>query len=235
MKNNKLNQDKYPQVGIHDEEQVSDSKIDLWIDCGNLYLRENVSLWDDIDFAVKNLRRLIDEYNKKYTGKISSFFFDMSYSIPNPKEIKLLDEKKFEEYEKIDGTNHWFDLLDYKSEQNTLYVSTDIFASDYKIIADVANLIGGLKEISFYIGMPQGKYLFELDGEDDVYIRNKLNNENWSRWFLYCEKRYTKHGEYGNDLDIIKELRSLIDKDINLDFEVFRDQIPFIKKEGLIK
>ena len=75
MKNNKLNHDKYPQVGIHDEEQVSDSEIDLWIDCGNLYLRENVSLLRDIDFAVKNLRRLIDVYNKKYTGKISHFFF----------------------------------------------------------------------------------------------------------------------------------------------------------------
>ena len=92
----KSNQNIYPRVGIDIiDDQLSNSKIDLWIECGNLYLRENVILWDDIEFGLKKLRTLIDEYKVKYKNKLTEFDFDLSYHVPNPSQIKLLDDKKF--------------------------------------------------------------------------------------------------------------------------------------------
>jgi len=224
----KSNQNIYPRVGIDIiDPQLSNSKIDLWIECGNLYLRENVSLWDDIEFGLKKLRTLIDEYNPKYKDKLTEFDFDLSYHVPNPSQIKLLDDKKFEEFEGIDGIIHYFTPIKYMKKDNTLYVSTDTFASDYKTIASVANLIEGLKEVSFMTGSLESNYL-DSPYIDSQYIRKTLNNKKWSRWLLACDQRYD------NDIDVIKELRSLINKDINLDFSIFHDQIHFIKKEGLI-
>jgi hypothetical protein len=87
----------------------------LKIDCGDLYLRENVSFDDDCDYCFDILKLDLSESNEV----LETLEVHMNYTVPY---------KKLNDYEKGDN-NHLFrvDILKFNQTDKTLNICTDFW------------------------------------------------------------------------------------------------------------
>ena len=138
-------------------------------DGGDLWVRENVSFWDDQEVCwdndILNLKR-----EKTY---IKNFLWKINYTIPYGNQIDGL--KPNQEY-KIGKDNKFFSrIAEFKS--TNLDIISDVLLFDPKLISAFINKLDGLEKISVGINLMEPSV---FDTEDDDWIKDGLKNPNWN-------------------------------------------------------
>ena len=138
-------------------------------DGGDLWIRENVSFWDDQEVCWdKNILSFIKEKTS-----IKNFLWKINYTIPYGNQIN--DLKPNQEY-KIEKDNKFFSrIAEFKS--NNLDIISDVLLFDPKLISTFINKLDGLEKINVGINLMEPSV---FDTEDDDWIKDGLKNPNWN-------------------------------------------------------
>ena len=138
-------------------------------DGGDLWIRENVSFWDDQEVCWDND---ILSFIKEKTS-IKNFLWKINYKIPYGNQID--DLKPNQEY-KVRKDNRFFSrIAEFKS--NNLDIISDVLLFDPKLISAFINKLDGLEKISVGINLMEPSV---FDVEDDDWIKDGLKNPNWN-------------------------------------------------------
>ena len=138
-------------------------------DGGDLWIRENVSFWDDQEVCWDND---ILSFIKEKTS-IKNFLWKINYKIPYGNQID--DLKPNQEY-KVGKDNRFFSrIAEFKS--NNLDIISDVLLFDPKLISAFINKLDGLEKISVGINLMEPSV---FDTEDDDWIKDGLKNPNWN-------------------------------------------------------
>ena len=138
-------------------------------DGGDLWIRENVSFWDDQEICWDND---ILSFIKEKTS-IKNFLWKINYTIPYGNQIN--DLKPNQEY-KIEKDNKFFSrIAEFKS--NNLDIISDVLLFDPKLISAFINKLDGLEKINVGINLMEPSV---FDTEDDDWIKDGLKNPNWN-------------------------------------------------------
>ena len=138
-------------------------------DGGDLWVREDVSFWDDQEVCWDNdILNFIREANS-----IKKFLWKINYTIPYGNQIDGL--KPNQEY-KVRKDNRFFSkIAEFKS--TNLEIISDVLLFDPKLISAFINKLEGLEKISIGINLMEPSV---FDTEDDDWIKDGLKNPNWS-------------------------------------------------------
>ena len=138
-------------------------------DGGDLWVREDVSFWDDQEVCWDNdILNFIREANS-----IKKFLWKINYTIPYGNQIDGL--KPNQEY-KVGKDNRFFSkIAEFKS--TNLEIISDVLLFDPKLISAFINKLEGLEKISIGINLMEPSV---FDTEDDDWIKDGLKNPNWS-------------------------------------------------------
>ena len=138
-------------------------------DGGDLWVRENVSFWDDQEVCWDNdILNFIRE--KTY---IKNFLWKINYTIPYGNQID--DLKPNQEY-KVGKDNRFFSrIAEFKS--TNLDIISDVLLFDPILISTFINKLDGLEKISVGINLMEPTV---FDIEDDDWIKDGLKNPNWN-------------------------------------------------------
>ena len=138
-------------------------------DGGDLWVREDVSFWDDQEVCWDNdILNFIREANS-----IKKFLWKINYTIPYGNQIDGL--KPNQEY-KVGKDNRFFSkIAEFKS--TNLDIISDVLLFDPKLISAFINKLEGLEKISIGINLMEPSV---FDTEDDDWIKDGLKNPNWS-------------------------------------------------------
>ena len=138
-------------------------------DGGDLWVREDVSFWDDQEVCWDNdILNFIREVNS-----IKNFLWKINYTIPYGNQINGL--KPNQEY-KIGKDNRFFSkIAEFKS--TNLDIISDVLLFDPKLISAFINKLEGLEKISVGINLMEPSV---FDAEDDDWIKDGLKNPNWN-------------------------------------------------------
>ena len=168
-------------------------------DGGDLWIRENVSFWDDQEVCWDNdILNFIRE--KTY---IKNFLWKINYTIPYGNQIDGL--KPNQEY-KIEKDNKFFSrIAEFKS--NNLDIISDVLLFDPKLISAFINKLDGLEKISVGINLMEPSV---FDTEDDDWIKDGLKNPNWNTSDFDPTQ--------SEDIDDIKLIKKSISPKIKFDF-----------------
>ena len=147
-----------------------DLKNDIFeYDGGDLWVRENVSFWDDQEVCWDND---ILSFIKEKTS-IKNFLWKINYTIPYGNQIDGL--KPNQEY-KIKKDNRFFSrIAEFKS--TNLDIISDVLLFDPILISAFINKLDGLEKISVGINLMEPSV---FDTEDDDWIKDGLKNPNWN-------------------------------------------------------
>ena len=147
-----------------------DLKNDIFeYDGGDLWVRENVSFWDDQEVCWDND---ILSFIKEKTS-IKNFLWKINYTIPYGNQIDGL--KPNQEY-KIEKDNRFFSrIAEFKS--TNLDIISDVLLFDPILISAFINKLDGLEKISVGINLMEPSV---FDTEDDDWIKDGLKNPNWN-------------------------------------------------------
>ena len=147
-----------------------DLKNDIFeYDGGDLWVRENVSFWDDQEVCWDND---ILSFIKEKTS-IKNFLWKINYTIPYGNQIDGL--KPNQEY-KIGKDNRFFSrIAEFKS--TNLDIISDVLLFDPILISAFINKLDGLEKISVGINLMEPSV---FDTEDDDWIKDGLKNPNWN-------------------------------------------------------
>ena len=147
-----------------------DLKNDIFeYDGGDLWVRENVSFWDDQEVCWDND---ILSFIKEKTS-IKNFLWKINYTIPYGNQID--DLKPNQEY-KIGKDNRFFSrIAEFKS--TNLDIISDVLLFDPILISAFINKLDGLEKISVGINLMEPSV---FDTEDDDWIKDGLKNPNWN-------------------------------------------------------
>ena len=138
-------------------------------DGGDLWIRENVSFWDDQEVCWDND---ILSFIKEKTS-IKNFLWKINYTIPYGNQIDGL--KPNQEY-KIDKDNRFFSrIAEFKS--TNLDIISDVLLFDPILISAFINKLDGLEKISVGINLMEPSF---FDVDDDDWIKDGLKNPNWN-------------------------------------------------------
>jgi len=138
-------------------------------DGGDLWVRENVSFWDDQEICWDND---ILDFIREITS-IKNFLWKINYTIPYGNQIN--DLKPNQEY-KIEKDNKFFSrIAEFKS--NNLDIISDVLLFDPKLISTFINKLDGLEKINVGINLMEPSV---FDAEDDDWIKDGLKNPNWN-------------------------------------------------------
>jgi hypothetical protein len=138
-------------------------------DGGDLWLRENVSFWDDQEVCWDN--DILNFIREKTS--IKNFLWKINYTIPYGNQIDGL--KPNQEY-KIGKDNRFFSrIAEFKS--TNLDIISDVLLFDPKLISAFINKLDGLEKISVGINLMEPSV---FDTEDDDWIKDGLKNPNWN-------------------------------------------------------
>ena len=185
-------------------------------DGGDLWVRDNVSYWDDQDYCWnKDIQKFIEDSNS-----ISQFLWKINYTIPNSNQIEGL--KKNQKY-KINKNNHFY-CEPIKYSKGELYLVDDILLYDPEIIVNFINKLSGLKKISIAINMISPSDIF-MD-EDDDWIQQGLNNPEWNTSSFDPSNK--------DDLQDIKYIKENIDPNITFDFSMDDKGLEILKSNGIL-
>ena len=138
-------------------------------DGGDLWVRENVSFWDDQEVCWDNdILNFIREANS-----IKKFLWKINYTIPYGNQIDSL--KPNQEY-KVGKDNRFFSkIAEFKS--TNLDIISDVLLFDPKLISAFINKLDGLEKINVGINLMEPSV---FDTEDDDWIKDGLKNPNWN-------------------------------------------------------
>ena len=189
----------------------------LKIDCGDLYLRENVSFDDDCDYCFDILKLDLSESNEE----LETLEVHMNYTVPY---------KKLNNYEKGDN-DHLFrvDILKFNQTDKTFYICENFWTGYEKICKKIIKNLKNLEKIYF-----MGRHFLDNDGtsladiDDDEFIRKQLNNPKWK------DEVMLDPAEDKDDLDQLIALRKEINPKIDLEFSALSDVSEKILKDKAI-
>ena len=184
-------------------------------DGGDLWIRENVSFWDDQEVCWDND---ILSFIKEKTS-IKNFLWKINYKIPYGNQID--DLKPNQEY-KVRKDNRFFSrIAEFKS--NNLDIISDVLLFDPKLISAFINKLDGLEKISVGINLMEPSV---FDTEDDDWIKDGLKNPNWN-----TSDFDPTHSE---DIEDIKVIKQNISPKIKFDFIHLDDKGLSVLKDHLI-
>ena len=186
-------------------------------DGGDLWIRENVSFWDDQEVCWDNdIINFIRE--KTY---IKNFLWKINYTIPYGNQIDGL--KPNQEY-KIEKDNRFFSrIVEFKS--TNLDIISDILLFDPILISAFINKLDGLEKISVGINLMEPSV---FDTEDDDWIKDGLKNPNW----ITSDFDPTQ----SEDIEDIKLIKQSISPKIKFDFiHLGTKDLDILKKNLIIE
>ena len=200
----------YPKLINRDK-----SKNIFEYDGGDLWVRENVSFWDDQDSCWNN--EILNFINN--SNSIQNFSWKINYTIPFDEQIKNL---KPNQIYKINNDNKFFSVL-AKFEDKNLEMICDLLMYDPKIIAAFINKLDYLKKINISPNLMQPSL---FDTEDDDWIKDGLKNPEWQiAYFDPTEK---------SDLEDLKQLKQYIDASIIIEIDHLDEKENQILRENKI-
>jgi hypothetical protein len=194
-----------------------DTKNNLFeYDGGDLWVRENVSYWDDQDYCWDNdILKFINE-----TKSIKEFLWKINYTIPYESQIK--DLKENEEYNLRKDNSFYSEIIKYSKKQ--LNLVDDILLYDPKIIVKFINKLDNVENI--YIALNMMSPTDILMDEDDDWIQQGLKNPNWNT------AAYDPSNS--DDLDDIKYIKENVDSKIKFDFSFDEKQMQILRDNKII-
>ena len=186
-------------------------------DGGDLWVRENVSFWDDQEVCWDNdIINFIRE--KTY---IKNFLWKINYTIPYGNQIDGL--KPNQEY-KIEKDNRFFSrIAEFKS--TNLDIISDVLLFDPILISAFINKLDGLEKISVGINLMEPSV---FDTEDDDWIKDGLKNPNWNTSDFDPTQ--------SEDIEDIKLIKQSISPKIKFDFiHLGTKDLDILKKNLIIE
>ena len=169
-------------------------------DGGDLWIRKNVSFWDDQDNCWNN--EILDFINN--SSSIHNFLWRINYTLPYGYQIK---ELKPNQVYKFNKDNNFFSVL-VKFQDGNLKMICDLLMYDPKMIASFINKLVGLKKIIISPNLLEPPV---FDIEDDDWIKEGLMNPEWQiAYFDPAEK---------SDLNDLKQIKDNIDPKVIIEFD----------------
>ena len=185
-------------------------------DGGDLWVRENVSYWDDQDYCWDNdILKFIDN-----ATSIKEFLWKINYTIPYESQIK--DLKENEEYKLRKDNSFYSEIIKYSKKQ--LNLVDDILLYDPKIIVKFINKLDNVENIYIALNMMSPSDIF-MD-EDDDWIQQGLKNPNWNT------AAYDPSNS--DDLKDIKYIKENVDPKIKFDFSFDEKQMQILRDNKII-
>jgi hypothetical protein len=195
--------------------KTNKSKNNFEYEGGDLWVRENVSFWDDQDSCWNN--EILNFINT--SNSIKNFSWKINYTIPFSNQIKNL---KPNQIYKINKDNKFFSVL-AKFEDKNLEMICDLLMYDPKIIATFINKLVSIKKIIILPNLMQPSV---FDVEDDDWIKDGLKIPKWQiAYFDPTEK---------SDLEDLKQLKQNIDPSIIIEIDHLDEKENQILKENKI-
>jgi hypothetical protein len=185
-------------------------------DGGDLWVREDVSFWDDQEVCWDNdILNFIRESNS-----IKKFLWKINYTIPYGNQIDGL--KPNQEY-KVGKDNRFFSkIAEFKS--TNLDIISDVLLFDPKLISAFINKLDGLEKISVGINIMEPSV---FDTEDDDWIKDGLKNPNWSTSDFDPTQ--------SDDIEDIKLIKQSISPKIKFDFiHLGKTELEILKDHSVI-
>jgi len=202
--------------------EYSKGNYEFIIDCGDLYLRDNVSFEDDLKYC----KSIIELQNPT---KIKSIKVMINYTIPFEEDINLLKEKNINNYDSKKDNNFSVLLLEFSQKKKELRLCEEIWFGYEKFIKKIIDEIEDLGSIYFF-----GRNFTDQNGntpfyiEDDEYIRNTLNNANWE------DSTFLTPSEDKDDFKQLKLLKEMVGKNVQIRFEALGNKCnELVIKEGI--
>jgi hypothetical protein len=184
-------------------------------DGGDLWVRENVSFWDDQEICWDN--DVLDFIREKTS--IKNFLWKINYTIPYGNQIN--DSKPNQQY-KIGKDNRFFSrIAEFKS--NNLDIISDVLLFDPKLISTFINKLDGLEKINVGINLMEPSV---FDTEDDDWIKDGLKNPNWNTSDFDPTQP--------EDIEDIKLIKQSISPKIKFDFIHLNDEDLSVLKDHSI-
>jgi hypothetical protein len=169
-------------------------------DGGDLWIRKNVSFWDDQDNCWNN--EILDFINN--SSSIHNFLWRINYTLPYGYQIK---ELKPNQVYKFNKDNNFFSVL-VKFQDGNLKMICDLLMYDPKMIASFINKLVGLKKIIISPNLLEPQV---FDIEEDDWIKEELMNPEWQiAYFDPAEK---------SDLNDLKQIKDNIDPKVIIEFD----------------
>ena len=186
-------------------------------DGGDLWLRENVSFWDDQEVCWDN--DILNFIREKTS--IKNFLWKINYTIPYGNQIDGL--KPNQEY-KIKKDNRFFSrIAEFKS--TNLDIISDVLLFDPILISAFINKLDGLEKINVGINLMEPSV---FDTEDDDWIKDGLKNPNW----ITSDFDPTQ----SEDIEDIKLIKQSISPKIKFDFiHLGTKDLDILKKNLIIE
>ena len=184
-------------------------------DGGDLWIRKNVSFWDDQDSCWNNeILNFI-----KTSNSIDNFLWKINYTLPFANQIKGL--KATQTYELNDDNKFFSQIVKY--DDGVLEIICDLLMYSPEIISNFINKLNLIKKI--IIG-PNTLEPSVLDIEEDDWIKDGLKNPEWQIAYFDPNEK--------SDLEDIKEIKKNIDPNIIIEFDHLDEKENQILKDNKI-
>ena len=183
---------------------------------GDLWVRENVSYWDDQDYCWNNdILKFIN-----HVTSIKEFLWKINYTIPYSSQIK--DLKDNQEYKIREDNNFYSEVIKYSEKK--LNLVDDILLYDPEILVKFINKLENVENIYIALNMMSPSDIF-MD-EDDDWIQQGLKNPDWNTAAFDPSN--------SDDLDDIKYIKENVDPNIKFDFSFDEKQMQILKENKII-
>ena len=203
-----------------------------FFDCGDLWVRQNVNLQDDIERCFDTILPSISTLDDNV---IKYFGWAMKYTIPYLEQIeglkdnqvyKIIEETEESKDVEIFNENHNENFIDpIRYDGKTLDIIDDIFIYPPEMLIDLIKKFKDVKRIRIYMAQMRGGFLDTE--EDDEYIIKTAKNPDWHSISLSANDK--------NDIEHLKDIKQGIDSSIKFDLSAFPDdEIKIFKRNKII-
>lgn len=203
-----------------------------FFDCGDLWVRQNVNLQDDIERCFDTILPSISTLDDNV---IKYFGWAMKYTIPYLEQIeglkdnqvyKIIEETEESKDGEIVNENHNENFIDpIRYDGKTLDIIDDIFIYPPEMLIDLIKKFKDVKRIRIYMAQMRGGFLDTE--EDDEYIIKTAKNPDWHSISLSANDK--------NDIEHLKDIKQGIDSSIKFDLSAFPDdEIKIFKRNKII-
>ena len=195
----------------------NDLKTNLFeYDGGDLWVRENVSYWDDQDYCWNNdiLKFIVN------ATSIKEFFWKINYTIPYESQIK--DLKDNQKYKIREDNSFYSEVIKYSEKQ--LDLVDDILLYDPEILVKFINKLENVENIYIALNMMSPSDIF-MD-EDDDWIQQGLKNPDWNTAAFDPSN--------SDDLDDIKYIKENVDPNIKFDFSFDELEMQILRNNNIL-
>ena len=203
-----------------------------FFDCGDLWVRQNVNLQDDIERCFDTILPSISTLDDNV---IKYFGWAMKYTIPYLEQIeglkdnqvyKIIEETEESKDVEIFNENHNENFIDpIRYDGKTLDIIDDILIYPPEMLIDLIKKFKDVKRIRIYMAQMRGGFLDTE--EDDEYIIKTAKNPDWHSISLSANDK--------NDIEHLKDIKQGIDSSIKFDLSAFPDdEIKIFKRNKII-